>query len=176
VGSSVENGEIQNGVERDWRIPFRARVVMTHKVTGERMEGETRDLSMGGMYVKTLLPPRPGTILDVEIQMKPLNYRGAARVMRARDANQEDDPAYGMAVVWVDQSPNQKRLLSIRINDHVRGGGQLLEGNPYRGYESPRVARNTVAPAAAATQYRSRLIVGLAVAAVVVVVALLVLL
>lgn len=176
MGSVVESGEKQNRVERDWRIPFRARVVMTHKTTGERMEGETRDLSMGGMYVKILLPPRPGTVLDVEIQMKPLNYRGAVRVLGARDTNEEEDEAYGMAVVWVDQTPNQKRLLSILINDHVRGGGQLLEGNPYKADEPPRVAMGRVAPAAAATRDRARLIVGLAVAAVVVLVVLLVLL
>jgi len=176
MGVVVEKGEKIIRVERNWRIPFHARVVMIHKQTRERMEGETCDLSMGGMFVKTLLPPRPGTELDVEIWMKPLNYRGTVRVQAERNTDEEEDRPYGMAVVWVDPTPNQKRLLSLRINDHVRGGGQLLEGNPYGADEPPRVARESVAPAAAATRDRNRLIVGLAVAAVVVLAVLLVLL
>jgi hypothetical protein len=118
-----------------------------------------------------LLPPRPGTLLDVEIQMKPLNYRGLARVLEESDTDEEEDRPYGMAVVWVDLTPNQKRLLSIRINDHIRGGGELLDGDPYQADEPPRVAKKSVAPAEAATRNRNLLIIGLAVAAVVVVVA-----
>ena len=172
----VEKGEKPNRVERNWRIPFKARVVMTHRESGDRAEGEACDLSMGGMFIKTWLPPRPGTVLDVEIQMKPLNYKGLAKVLAARDTEEEEDRPYGMAVVWVNPTPNQKRLLSLRINDHVRGGGRLLDGNPYEADEPSPVARGSVARTAAATRDRNRLIVGLAVAVVVVVVVLLVLL
>ena len=170
MGVVVENGEDRSKVERNWRIPFRAKVVVTNKKTRERMEGEACDLSMGGMFIKTLLPPRHGTLLDVEIQMKPLNYRGLARVMEERDLDEEGDRPYGMAVAWVDPTPNQKRLLSIRINDHVRGGGQLLDGNPYQADEPPRVAKKSVSPAAAAPRDRNLLIIGLAIAAMVVLV------
>jgi len=172
MGVVVENDEKRSRIERNWRIPFHAKVVMTHKVTRERSEGEACDLSMGGMFIKTWLPPRPGTVLDVEIQMKPLNYRGLARVLEARDTDEEEDQPYGMAVVWVNPTPNQKRLLSLRINDHVRGGGQLLDGNPYEADEPSPVARGSVAPTAAATRSRNRLIIGLAAAVVVVVVVL----
>jgi len=168
VGVVVERDEKKSRGERDGRIPFQAKVVITHKKTGERMEGEARDLSMGGMFIKTLLPPRPGTLLDVEIQMKPLNYRSLARVLEESDTDEEEDRPYGMAVVWVDLTPNQKRLLSIRINDHIRGGGELLDGDPYQADEPPRVEKRSVAPAEAATRNRNLLIIGLVVAAVVV--------
>lgn len=170
VGVVSEKGENGRQGERDGRIPLQAKVVITHKKTGERMEGEACDLSMGGMFIKTLLPPRPGTLVDVEIQMKPLNFRGRARIMDESDAGVGADQPYGMAVVWVDLTPNQKRLLSIRINDHIRGGGQLLDGDPYEADETPRVATKSVAPAAAVTLDRNHLIIGLAAAAVVVVV------
>ena len=176
MGVVVEKSEKRSRVQRGSRIPFQARVEMIRKETGERSEGEAYDLSMGGMYIKTILPFRPGTVFDVDVQMKPLNYRGTVRVLWEHDADDEEDRPYGMAVAWVDPTPNQKRLLSLLIDDHVRGGGKLIEGDPYEASESPRVGRVPVAPAAAANRDRNRLIVGLAVAVVVVVVVVLVLL
>jgi hypothetical protein len=165
VGEFVNNNEKYGRNERDGRILFQAKVFMTDRKTGERMEGETFDLSMGGMFIKTLLPPTPGTLLEVEVQMKPLNYRGLARVMKQLEFDDGGDRPYGMAVAWVDQTLNQKRLLSILINDHIRGGGQLLEGNPYTADEPPRVAKKS-----AATGDRNRLVIGLAIVAVTVLV------
>lgn len=175
MGVEVAMAENNTGIERDWRIPFRAKVVMVNPKTGESMDGEVRDLSMGGMFVKTLLPFKPGTELKVEIQMKPINYRGNVRVQRPRDAAEEEDQSYGMAVVWIDRTPNQKRLLSLLINDHVRGGGRLLEGNPYRDAEYFRAGGKPVARPAA-NHDRVLLIGGLSAVALVVVVALLILL
>jgi len=63
---------------------------------------------------------------------------------------------------------------SLLIDDHVRGGGKLIEGDPYEASEPSRAAGVSVAPAAAANRDRNRLIVGLAVAVVVVVVVVLV--
>jgi len=168
----VGSGENGGRVKRVRRIPFRAKVLVIRKDTGQRLEGEAYDLSMGGMYIRTLLPLGPGTDLDVEVDTKPLKYLGRARVQGSRDIDAAEDRPYGMAVEWVDQTPNQTRLLSIQIDDHVRVGGLLLEGDPYNVVETSRVARETVALSAAQTSNRKFLIAGLAVVAVVVLIAL----
>jgi hypothetical protein len=165
VGEIFDNDNEKSRNERDGRIPFQAKVLLTDRKTGEQMEGEAFDLSMGGMFIRTLLPPTPGTLLEVEVPMEPLNYRGLARVMKELDVDEAGDRPFGMAVGWVDQTLNQKRLLSIRINDHIRGGGLLLEGNPYNADEPPRVAKTTAAPAPAAAIGRNRLVIGLAIVA-----------
>ena len=174
MGVVDEKSKNQRRLQRDRRIHFRARVIIIHKDTGERTDGEAYDLSAGGMFIKTLLPYRPGTVVDVEISMKPLSYRGSARVVRTPDSDEAEDRPYGMAVVWINPTANQQRLLFIQIDDHVRGGGKLLEGNPYETDEPQQVARVSARPTAAATANRNLLIGGLVVAAVVVLVVLLV--
>jgi hypothetical protein len=174
MGVVDEKRKNEGRIQRERRIHFRAKVVIIHKDTRERTDGEAYDLSAGGMFIKTLLPYRPGTVVDVEVSMKPLNYRGSARVVRSPGSDEAEDRPYGMAVVWINPTANQQRLLFLQIDDHVRGGGKLLEGNPYEVSEPQRVARGSAQPASAATANRNLLIGGLVVAAVVVLVVLLV--
>ena len=161
--------------ERVRRIPYRVPVIMYPKDDSERFEGEARDISMGGMFIKTILPLRRGTVFDIEIPMQPLNYRGAVDVLWARHSEVGEDQPYGMAVQWANLTPAQRKLLFRQIDDHVRGGGDLLVGTPDAEREGRPAARSPVASKAVAEPDRTRLIVGLAITALVVVVLLMLL-
>jgi len=155
--------------QRIRRIPYRVRVVMHPEDGNERVEGEIRDISMGGMFIKTILPLKPGTVFDVEIPMQPLNFRGSVKVSWARLVDESNDRPYGMAVEWYNMTPAQKKLVFRQIDDHLRGGGNLLVGTPNAERRDRPAAQS---PVAVVTEmpHRTLLIVGLAITSVVVIV------
>jgi hypothetical protein len=140
----------------------------------ERVEGEIRDISMGGMFIKTILPLKPGTVFDVEIPMQPLNFRGSVKVSWARLVDEGADRPYGMAVQWCNLSPAQKKLVFRQIDDYLRGGGDLLVGTPNAERHGPSVTQSSVA-AVRAMPGRTWLFGGLAITTVVVIVLLMLL-
>ena len=160
--------------QRVRRIPYRVGIVMHPKDGSERFEGEARDLSLGGMFIKTILPLKPGTVFDIEIPMQPINLRGTVKVLWARVVDKGKDRPYGMAVEWFGLTPAQKKLVYRQIEDHVRGGGNLLVGTPEAKRKGQPAAKSPVTSKVAAPD-RTRLLVGLAIAAVVVIVLLILL-
>jgi hypothetical protein len=153
--------------QRVRRIPYPVRVVMHPKDGNERVEGKVRNLSIGGMFIKTILPLKPGIVFDVEIPMQPLNFRGSVKVAWTRLVDKGKERPYGMAVEWFNLAPAQKKLVYRQIENHVRGGGDLLVGTPH-GEREGRPAAKTPGASKLAAPDRARLIVGLAIAAVVV--------
>lgn len=165
-------GDGKSGQQRARRIPYKVNVVMRPRENVELIQGEVCNLSMGGMFIKTMMPLEPGTIFDVEVPMQPLNYIGPVRVLWARHREGGPDEPYGMAVEWVDLTMNQKKLLYQQIDGHVRIGGSVLAGNPEIRPED-RKASGPSSGATAAVPDHTKLIVGIAIAAVVVVAVLL---
>jgi len=148
---------------------------MHPRESGDRHEGEACDLSMGGMFIETILPLEPGTVFDIEIPMEPLSYRGAVRVLRTRLDEAGTEEPCGVAVEWVDMSTNQKRVLFRQIEDHVREGGKVLAGDPDAVVEGRPATREPAASEAVAPDY-TRLIIRLSIAVVLLLVALVILL
>ena len=171
MGKGGEN----SGPQRARRIPYQVNIVMRPREEVDLLRGEVSDLSTGGMFIKTMLPLRPGTIFDVEVPMQPLNYIGAVRVLWRRDRDEGEDRPYGMAVEWVNLSVNQKKLLYRQIDSHVRGGGDVLAGNPVKTRQDRRPAGGLAASTGVGPD-RTKLIVGLSIAVVVLVVLVVVLL
>lgn len=165
----------KSGQQRARRIPYKVNVVMRPRDQSELLQGEVCNLSMGGMFIKTMMPLEPGTVFDVEVPMQPLNYIGPVRVLWTRHREGGPDEPYGMAVGWVDLSMNQKKLLYRQIDGHVRVGGAILAGNPEVQREDRKVAGVTSGSSAAAPD-RTKLIVGLSIAAVVLLIVVIVLL
>jgi len=141
--------------------------------SSETHGGEARDLSIGGTFIETILPLDPGTVFDIEIPMEPLSYRGAVRVLRTILREAGTDQPRGLAVEWVDMSTNQKRVLFRQIEDHVRGGGEILSGDPDAAATSRPPARRSAATEEAVPDH-TQLIVRLSIAAVLVLIALVV--
>lgn len=157
------------GQQRVRRIPYRVRVVMHPKDGNERAEGEIRNVSMGGMFIKTILPLKPGTVFDVEIPMQPLHFRGSVKVLWVRLRDEGEDRPYGMAVEWLNLTPNQKKLVFQQIDNHVRSGGDLLVGTPDTERHGRPATQSPVSVVTAKT-HGVWLIAALAVTAVIVIV------
>jgi hypothetical protein len=170
MGNSLDDVRQQ----RVRRIPYRVGIVMHPRDGNERVKGEVRNLSMGGMFIKTILPLKPETVFDVEIPMQPLAFRGSVKVLWTRLVDQGNERPYGMAVEWFNLTQVQKRLVYRQIENHARGGGNLLVGTPNAERQIRQTDKTPVASNAAAPDH-TRLFVGLAVAAVVVIVVLILL-
>jgi hypothetical protein len=170
----MENSHDDVHLQRVRRIPFQVRALMHPEDGNERVEGEIRNISMGGMFIKTILPLKAGAVFDVEIPMQPLNFRGSVKVLWARLVDEGEDRPYGMAVEWFNLTPTQKKLVFRQIDDHVRGGGDLLVGSPDAERQDWPATQAPVS-VVAAMPFRARLMVGLAITTVVVVVLLILL-
>jgi Tfp pilus assembly protein PilZ len=91
---------------------------------------ECFDLSLGGMFITTMLPLEVGEIIDVELSLDPVPLRVPARVIWARTSEKGVDEPVGMGLEFIDLTPNQKRLILRQISDHARRGGALKVGDP----------------------------------------------
>jgi hypothetical protein len=175
TGATVGRGDEKSGRQRARRIPYKVNVVMRPREEVELLRGEVCNLSTGGMFIKTMLPLKPGTVFDVEVPMQPLNYIGPVRVLWTRSREEGPDQPYGMAVEWVNLTMNQKKLLYRQIDGHVRSGGMILAGD-HDGWREPRSPAGMPSASTGASPDRTRLIVGVAIAVVLALVVLLVLL
>ena len=167
-------GDEKSAQQRARRIPYKVNVVMRPREEAERLRGEVYNLSTGGMFIKTMLPLKPGTVFDVEVPMQPLNYIGPVRVLWTRNREEGPDQPYGMAVEWVDLTMSQKKLLYRQIDSHVRRGGRILAGN-HDGRRELRSPAGMSGASKGASADRTKLVVGFAIAVVVALVVLLLL-
>ena len=55
---------------RSRRIPYRKRVLIAPKDGSERHYGESFDLSLGGMFITTILPLDVGEVADIEMPLQ----------------------------------------------------------------------------------------------------------
>ena len=161
------------GQQRLRRIPYRAKIIMRPAESGEQVEGEVWDLSMGGMFIKALVPLTAGSVFYVEIPMQPLSFRVPVRVLRTRHSEAGEDRPYGMAVEFVDLTTYQKRTLLRQVEEHVRTGGGLLVGTAEAAREEMLAAGAQKALKADVPSH-TRLIVGLSIVVVVMLVVLLI--
>jgi len=156
------------------RVSNRGKAAVYPQDGNDPFEGKVVDLSMGGMFVETVMALRPGTTCEIETAMRPMRFRGLAKVLWVRNVAEGDDKPVGMAVEWINQTAPQKKLLYRQVDDHLRGGGNLLVGEP----QPSAPATGTTKPKAASPPSIDRrwLIIGGVVAVVVVIGVVLVLL
>ena len=176
----METREPKDGAKlRTRRVPNRAMAVVYPQDGNDPFEGKVVDLSMGGMFVETIMALKPGTICEIETAMPQMRFRGQARVLWVRNVGDGDDKPIGMGVEWINQTAAQKKLLYRQVNDHLRGGGDLLVGVPDPSEAStPAISATKLkaaSPAPPQSIDRRWLIIGIVVAAVVVIVVVLML-
>ncbi len=127
----METKEPKHGAKvRARRVSNRATAIVYPQDGNDPFEGKVVDLSMGGMFVETFMALKPGTICEIETAMRPMRFRGQARVLWVRNVAEGDDQPVGMAVEWINQTAAQKKLLYRQVDDHLRSGGDLLAGVP----------------------------------------------
>ncbi len=127
----METKEPKHGAKvRARRVSNRATAIVYPQDGNDPFEGKVVDLSMGGMFVETFMALKPGTICEIETAMRPMRFRGQARVLWVRNVAEGNDQPVGMAVEWINQTAAQKKLLYRQVDDHLRSGGDLLAGVP----------------------------------------------
>lgn len=108
------------------------------------------DLSLGGMFLSTYLPLEVGEVVDYEMQIARMRFRGTGRVVWTRSKATEDGQPVGAAIEFLNLTPNQKRLLYLEIADYLKSGGKLKAGRPPQRSVAERPAaarRDTTSPA-----------------------------
>jgi len=93
---------------RSRRIPYCQRVLIAPREGGERSYGECFDLSLGGMFITTMLPYNVGEIVDLEIPLDSLRFTAAVKVIWVRGTHDSEDQPAGMAVEFIGLNLHQK--------------------------------------------------------------------
>lgn len=124
------NNLSQDSQLRNRRIPFRRRVLIAPKKSGERSWEDSFDLSLGGIFITTMLPLNVGQIVDLDMPLDAIRFQAAAEVVWVRGSDEGEDKPVGMALKFINLNPNQKKLIHREITNHTRAGGQLKVGSP----------------------------------------------
>ena len=120
----------QNPQLRSRRIPFRQLVRVSPGNGGERRSEESFDLSLGGLFLTSMVPLDVGEVVDLEMPLDSLRFKTRAMVSWVRAVASSDDRPVGMAVKFIGLNQHQKRLIHRQVSNHTRGGGQLKIGTP----------------------------------------------
>jgi hypothetical protein len=97
------------------------------------------DLSLGGLFVETLVPEDPGTRLSVGLNLQGLRLKAPAEVVWARIRSKGPSQPAGMGLAFLDLSRSQRRLFYDQIGLYLKRGAELKLGTPPkdRGTTSP---------------------------------------
>ena len=124
------NNQSEDSQLRNRRIPFRRRVLIAPKEGGDRSWEESFDLSLGGLFIVTMLPLNVGTVVDLDMPLDSIRFQATAEVVWVRGTDEGEDKPVGMALKFINLNPNQKKLIHREISNHTRAGGQLKVGSP----------------------------------------------
>jgi hypothetical protein len=122
---------------RSRRIPFRQVVRVAPRSGDERRSEESLDLSLGGMFLTSMVPLDVVEVLDLEMPLDSIRFTTPALVSWVRLVATSDERPVGMAVKFIELNQHQKRLIHRQVSNHTRAGGQLKIGRP------PVVGRNS---------------------------------
>jgi len=116
---------------RDRRAPVSLKVRFKSATVDEFIEHYSRDVSTGGLFIKSSQPLAVGTLLKFEFQLKDESalIRGVGRVVwvRALDAAAADEPA-GMGVKFIKVDPSSVAMIARIVDSHAGVPGEFVEG------------------------------------------------
>lgn len=88
------------------------------------------DLSLGGLFVKSMFPPEIGTVLDLELRLMRLPFQASASVAWVRRHDEGPDKPAGMGVRFGELSMAQKKALYRVVAEAIERGGAPMPGTP----------------------------------------------
>ncbi|MCX7808337.1 MAG: TIGR02266 family protein, partial [Deltaproteobacteria bacterium] len=124
---------------KDKRAPVSLKVKYKSATLEEFVEQYSRDISLGGIFIKSKQPMPVGTLLKFELQLKDESklIQGVGRVVWKRDpseATSEDRPA-GMGIKFIKMDPESRKLVEQIVAQrgeqegmYEAGGGERAEG------------------------------------------------
>jgi uncharacterized protein (TIGR02266 family) len=136
---------------KDKRSPTEFAVRLKSASIGDFVDCAARDISLGGLFVRSDEPMDPGTLLRIEFHVEggsPLCH-GVGRVVwvRAKEQASEPRPA-GMGVKFVRMDAASKRLLGEFIAARGESGGFLDQGPEARdpAHDTSPKRKSTIPP------------------------------
>ncbi len=115
---------------RTRRIPFHQSVRVAPVNGDERRSEESFDLSLGGLFLTSMVPLDVGEVVDLEMPLDSMRFTTRAMVTWVRSVASSDERPVGMALKFIGLNQHQKRLIHRQVVNHTRGGGQLKIGRP----------------------------------------------
>lgn len=142
---------------RSRRIPFQRPVRVAPRSGEECRSEESFDLSLGGMFVTSLLPLEVGEVVDVELPLDTIRFTTPAMVSWTRTFAASEEQPTGMAVRFIGLNQHQKRLIHRQVTNHTRSGGKLKVGRPPASDRGPKPTATTRSPSAGGSFFDSPL-------------------
>jgi uncharacterized protein (TIGR02266 family) len=116
---------------KDKRAPVSLKVRFKSATLDEFMEQYAKDISRGGVFIKSKQPMPIGTLLKFEIQLKdesPLIH-GVGRVVWKKEAGDAaDDSPSGMGIKFIRMDPECRALVDKIVNQRGDAPGQYEAG------------------------------------------------
>lgn len=112
----------------------------------EYVEEECHDLSLGGMFIRSLAPAPAGTLIKLECDVAggSRTIRGVARVVWLRDSSGNGQPA-GMGVKFIKLDPGARDAIKAILDELVATEADRDSAEPPERIESQRVRRDSAA-------------------------------
>jgi uncharacterized protein (TIGR02266 family) len=103
------------------RIPFREPVIVAYDKFEEFVEEVSDNLSMNGMFVRSIRPKRPGTVLSFEFRLGDdmSLIQGQAEVAWRRPTTEGPDQPAGMGVRFLKIDMRSRELIKRLVKEHT---------------------------------------------------------
>ena len=124
------SGPATGGAERrrDPRAPISTEVRIRYPSLGQLAREICRDVSVGGMFVQSPVPPEIGTPVEFELELpakRPLVVRGAGRVVWRRTADGSAPSGFGVEFQELD--PRFRELVFRVVDRFIQRGGNPFD-------------------------------------------------
>src|SRR4051794_22713624 len=111
---------------KDKRAPVSLKVRFKSATVDEFIEHYSKDVSRGGIFIKSSQPMAVGTLLKFQFQLKDESQliRGVGRVVwsRAEEDAGSDQPS-GMGIKFIKMDPESKAMVDRIVETHEGPGG-----------------------------------------------------
>ncbi|MCD4749473.1 MAG: PilZ domain-containing protein [Thermoanaerobaculales bacterium] len=107
------------------RAPLDPQVTVFFNDTADLECGGVRDISLGGMFIATATPYRPGSTFDFEINLadEVILIRGRAEVVWAREGDDSSPLPSGMGVRFVELDTISKGIIFRLVDRYIQTTG-----------------------------------------------------
>lgn len=127
---------------KDKRAPVSLKVRFKSATVDEFIEQYSRDISRGGIFIKSKTPMSVGTLLKFEFQLKDESrlIHGVGRVVWKRDESETANGSPpGMGIKFIKMDPESRTLVEkiVSTRGHDAGAFEEGQGESDEGHEAP---------------------------------------
>lgn len=126
MGAGTQSGGVEQRANP--RVELRTEVRVAYPDRQSLVASLCRNISVGGMFVETELPPALGTAVRFELLLQHFAevVRGVGEVVWVKPSRGESDRA-GFGMRFLDIEPRQRQLIFRIVDRYIQGGGQPFD-------------------------------------------------